>query len=222
MSDSSSYYRLCEMIGNAADSPGRGGNVSVKNEWVEVIKIKSSGQDLKCPNHETTICDLTGTVLSGNKPSMEIGFHLSIMSKYVIHYHPVYLLPWLCSNHDFDFGTTIDYHKPGEDLCEAISRADDTSGIILLKNHGVIIHGNTVEEIVKHHEFIRAKYFMNSDMNYSPDDCIDINNKDLIFNKFVMTMIANYYGLTMLPLTESQQLDLASDTNEKYRMGWMK
>lgn len=149
---------------------GAGGNISVKTD--ESIFIKSSGSYLSevSHTHGYVECDLyrlhtkkytslEETILSGSgKPSMELGFHL-LPSKIIVHIHPSFLLPLLCKgllrmeemiNKYIMQPMIVPYQQPGSELSDYIRYHYANQKIILLQNHGVILLGNTVEEIFKH------------------------------------------------------------------------
>ena len=121
------YRELQKIIGNSLDSPGKGGNISVKDS--NKFLIKASGEDLK---EKHLICTFEDSVFKSSvliknkkfktvdiktKPSMEIGFHTAIKAKYVVHYHPAYVLPFLCSDSFTDFtANVIEPCLPGKDL----------------------------------------------------------------------------------------------------------
>lgn len=148
---------------------GAGGNISVKVE--ESIFIKSSGVFLNevSPTHGYVECDLfqlhqkkytcvEETIKSGSgKPSMELGFHL-LPTKFVVHFHPSFLLPLLCKPMSsieevvvkYNMHSMIvPYRQPGPELSDYIIYHYTNQKIIFLQNHGVILLGNTIDEIFK-------------------------------------------------------------------------
>jgi ribulose-5-phosphate 4-epimerase/fuculose-1-phosphate aldolase len=149
---------------------GAGGNISVKTD--DTIFIKSSGVFLNevSTTHGYVECDLyqlhskkykdiEETIKTGNgKPSMELGFHL-LPSKYIVHVHPSFLLPLLCKpvknieesvfQYDLHF-MIVPYKQPGNELSEYIRYHYANQKILLLQNHGIILLGNTIQEIFKH------------------------------------------------------------------------
>jgi ribulose-5-phosphate 4-epimerase/fuculose-1-phosphate aldolase len=108
------------------------------------------------------------------KGSMELGFHSFLLQypeiNYVCHTHPTNTLKILCSKFSKKFSETrlfpdqvvfngeksclIDYKKPGDDLCQEISKKfkefisfeKKMPKLILLKNHGIITFGKTIDE----------------------------------------------------------------------------
>mgnify|MGYP000170968839 CR=1 FL=1 len=204
------YIKLQELVGNSIDAPGKGGNISVKSDGTMIIK--ASGQDLKNPHH------FASTISHGQfdiKPSMEVKMHENIKSKYVVHYHPVYVLPFLCSDYEFDIGETLDYYAPGDELAEAISNT--TNNIVFLRNHGVVIHAETIEEIKQLYGIIKKKFFIESQKMYTPDDVIDSNSTELWLFREYIRMSAEIKGLKLNHLDDDQQHSLKTDPNEIFR-----
>jgi rhamnose utilization protein RhaD (predicted bifunctional aldolase and dehydrogenase) len=74
-------------------------------------------------------------IINGDlNPSMEIGFHIKLKSKIVVHTHPIFLNIILCSLEsksiiDMLFKDLkykyIDYYTPGYELCNNISKIDE-------------------------------------------------------------------------------------------------
>ena len=164
------YVDICTFLGGFTDLiQGSGGNFSVKNG--NEIMIKSSGKRII----ETTItegyvvCDIVklrdlylehnnntiSTVISGDtntSPSMEVFFHL-IPKKWIIHLHPTFILKKLCTTAWKSYTSnpkylTIPYIMPGIDLSIAICSQYKNEEIILLQNHGIILCGDSLKEIL--------------------------------------------------------------------------
>lgn len=218
------YESLRKIVGNSLDCPGMGGNISVKNS--DLFMIKSSGQDMK-DYHWVTIeseekfsfrynCD---TIETGKlkKMSMEYKLHKILPSKFVVHYHPAYVFPYLCSDYQFEFGTTLDYYTPGEELATALKDAD-AENIIFLKNHGVIIHADTIEEIHTLYNKIKDYFFEKTTVFYAPDDVIDSENTDLYLHRMLAEYIAQKKNLKLNTLSEKDINKLINNDDEKYRM----
>jgi ribulose-5-phosphate 4-epimerase/fuculose-1-phosphate aldolase len=153
---------------------GTGGNISIKND--NKLIIKSSGISLHQVSilNGFTFCDLVDElptfdseyeyinffndkIINGDlNPSMEIGFHIKLKSKIVVHTHPIFLNIILCSLEsksiiDMLFKDLkykyIDYYTPGYELCNNISKIDEN--IIFLENHGLIVCGDDIEKLIE-------------------------------------------------------------------------
>lgn len=213
------YIKLQNIIGNILDCPGKGGNISIKNNLS--IIIKSSGTDLKKEVCASVVVDnkVIGTYINCQltniclKPSMEIGFHKIIPYKYVVHYHPVYILPWLCCKNKINLKPLIDA-LPGKQLMNKIKKYKNKK-IIYLKHHGIILASNSIKEIQANYNKLKKKYFMKNDNTYTPDDIVDKNSEELWIHR---NCIENIAKVNKLKLENYNKYELLNDIDEKYRM----
>lgn len=95
----------------------------------------------------------------GLKPSMEFEFH-AVLNKYVLHTHSVYVNVLTCCAECENFLSRIfvgieyaliPYVTPGFPIAAQILKQFpdyNFPSIIFLKNHGIIIHGNSHEEVL--------------------------------------------------------------------------
>lgn len=212
------YQELKKLINNILDCPSKGGNISVKLK--DDIIIKSSGVDLKSEIDRVSTKDKSfefykkWTEIDYLKPSMEINFHKAIKSKYVLHYHPVYIL-LLQDDLPFD-ADVIDYIKPGSDeLTEAVSKCNKK--IIYLKNHGVILHSDSLQEIKDlYNKLSEFNIFKIIRFNYTPDMVVLENSTDLALHKFIFMVFKNITKIE--ELDQDDVNDLLNDENEMYRI----
>lgn len=212
------YQELKKLINNILDCPSKGGNISVKLK--DDIIIKSSGVDLKSEIDRVSTKDKSfefykkWTEIDYLKPSMEINFHKAIKSKYVLHYHPVYIL-LLQDDLPFD-ADVIDYIKPGSDeLTEAVSKCNKK--IIYLKNHGVILHSDSLQEIKElYFKLSEFNIFKIIRFNYTPDMVVLENSMDLALHKFIFRVFKNITKIE--ELDQDDVNDLLNDENEMYRI----
>jgi ribulose-5-phosphate 4-epimerase/fuculose-1-phosphate aldolase len=167
--DIDDYISMSTLIGSYKELvQGSGGNISVKNDTH--ICVKSSGRLLAetsfnygysiCAINELNECfknnseDTKTTVKDGEPnsvPSMEVFFHL-LPSKWVVHFHPTFLLPLLCTNKwktiKSSYSTAyIPYFTPGLELSSYIHSVYTEERVLFLQNHGVIVCGNTLDEV---------------------------------------------------------------------------
>ncbi len=112
-----------------------------------------------------------------SRVSIEVYFH-AILDKIVLHTHPVMLNTILCSLNAksliksiFGSKNFINYIKPGYQLGLEIqnryiknSLNNDDNSEFYLQNHGLILSGNNVDEIIKRSEMIEklSQKFLNS------------------------------------------------------------
>jgi len=106
----------------------------------------------------------------GSRPSMETGFHVAL-GKNVLHCHSVFANIVLCSTtgrqvienlfsgkpYPFHF---IPYQNPGLNLTNAIkplsTKEQDVPVVFFLENHGMIVSGENVQEVIKIHQEVNA------------------------------------------------------------------
>ena len=176
------YVDLCRRIGPWTDwIQGSGGNFSIKHG--DELLVKRSGARIV----ETTlragwvVCSVAkllacitelnesaeSTQLMGDgKPSIEAFFH-ALPARIIVHCHPTPLLARLCSSTPIvnDGCQWIPYRKPGVQLAKQILdiHTAEKHSIYFLQNHGVIILGNTLEEILERMQWISTTFFSATD-----------------------------------------------------------
>lgn len=166
------FIFLSETIGNEIEMcQNNGGNISVKLSDQHMI-IKSSGFKLKDANKLNAYSILNYKLFLESKidnieefdetikksivsdkykrPSMETGFH-TLLKKYVIHVHPIYITTLLCLKqskkiikniyHNYNYNY-INYYNPGFDLYSNIKSQNKEFDILFLENHGIIVSSN--------------------------------------------------------------------------------
>jgi L-ribulose-5-phosphate 4-epimerase len=157
------------------------GNVSVRIG--DHVLIKPSGvpyTELK--PEDFVVVDLEGNVIEGEKkPSVDTATHLYLYkhldwAKSVIHTHSTFAMVWaileksipvLCTAHADVFGEEIpltEYAPVGsEAIGKAVVKVIGKSGAVLLRKHGVMIVGTSVDDAVKKAIFLeevaKAAYF---------------------------------------------------------------
>ncbi|HEC1728384.1 TPA: class II aldolase/adducin family protein, partial [Campylobacter lari] len=154
------------------------------------------------------------------KPSMEIKMHMVFKNKYVAHYHPVYILPYLCAKeYKFENYETIDFALPGNDLYEALSKSYSyhEKGIMLLRNHGVVIYADKIRDVVDLYNQLKSEFFEQNDFVYTPDDAVDKTNEELWLFRNAMENIAIKKQINLNPLRVSEINKLLNLPDEQYR-----
>jgi rhamnose utilization protein RhaD (predicted bifunctional aldolase and dehydrogenase) len=175
-----------------------GGNVSQKTK--STLWVKASGKYLKDAGlenifTEVNIEDLTdeeilktedfsARVRDSKTPSIETNFHIILKKKYVTHLHSLGSISIgisefsnlsIFANTKISF---ISYTRPGTKLAKAIHNLENAKeNTLVLKNHGVIFSGETVEEIedkiFSFEDFIRT-FLNNYDSNIKCPNWIEI------------------------------------------------
>lgn len=168
---------------------GPGGNISVKQD--DLLFIKSSGSILGNMSYDNGYCMVdnnkcikmvesnidkikTAKVYGYKTPSMETYFH-SFMKKYCVHLHFTLSNVIFCKEipdelTGFDIPyKIIDYFTPGLELAHQIyKKYDDKCDIYFLRNHGVIITSDNMNQVISYYEYI-FDYFnslLNNRYNY--------------------------------------------------------
>lgn len=180
-SDLDDLVEITSKIGNILDAPGYGGNVSVKT--LDGLYIKASGTALREPFqiiHEN----------DSRKASLEIGMHKNSKFKFVLHYHPIYIIP-IISGALLDrfkkFNPKIvEYRTPGEDLSDCTV---GDNNLIFLKNHGVVVQSDSKEECIEIIDDL-AEYKLKIKNYFCPDDFVMKDNPEQILaNAFIENFI---------------------------------
>ncbi|POA32058.1 MULTISPECIES: class II aldolase/adducin family protein [unclassified Pseudomonas] len=184
MSLHESVRQFCSEIGkDPLLVQGAGGNVSWKENDVLWIKASGTwladagDKDIFVPvklDHLTKAlesCDygvVPQTFESAPlKPSIETLLHALMPHRIVVHVHAIEVLAHLVRK-DFELinyptldkalnARTVKYCKPGAELAEAVAnQLDGTSNtrVVFLKNHGVIIGGDSIDEISETLEYL--------------------------------------------------------------------
>jgi len=180
---------------------GQGGNISIKLN--SLIFIKSSGSILGNTSYDngytiTHNSDTYPIIFGFKKPSMEIYFH-SFMKKYVIHLHFILSNIFLCTNREDilkDFTIEykiIDYEIPGKKLANNIYEVYDKEvDLYFLKNHGIIITGDTIEDIINVYNETFVYYNSKLNNRYELELLTFRINKE-INDKFNKTIVCRIY-----------------------------
>lgn len=115
---------------------------------------------------------------SEKRPSMETGFH-AFLGKFVLHTHSVYANLINCSKEGKDIcyqlfpkAIWVDYATPGRSLTIKIRealRSANYPNVIFLQNHGVIVSGESSQEVLNIHEDLNniiQSYFGLNNLSY--------------------------------------------------------
>lgn len=173
------------------------GNVSVRVNDHVIIKPSGVAYSFLKPK-DFVVVDLDGNVIEGDKkPSVDTATHLFLYNKLdwvrsVIHTHSTFATAWaimereipvFCTAHADVFGEKIpitEYAPVGsEAIGKAALRTMGRSGTVLLRKHGVLVAGNSIEDALKKAIFLeevaRASYYAILGTNPTPlaDEEID-------------------------------------------------
>ena len=217
------YETLCRIIGPWTDwIQGPGGNISVKDAAANRIIVKKSGALVSALNNGL-VCDLAAiqqalaasnedvshTVLEGTgKPSIEAFLH-AFPPRIIVHTHPYPLMTALCNYGPIELpninSKTVEYYKPGVPLAQTMSLvyADDTK-VYFLRNHGVVIMGDTIAEILEQMTAI-AKYMFRAPHTDIPlasalfDTMHNLTNHKMLIKPFFTSHILERIFLPYTP-----------------------
>ena len=208
----SSGYQLSEMEENVGYS---------KVNYKKIVDYFKSHLEIKRSDEKEL---LENTLIQGKRPSIETFLH-SITEKYTLHTHPLLINVFTSRKNGmkelksmFPNSLIIDYQTPGiflaKEFFDKFSKLENPqkANIVFLKNHGLIVSGKNMDEVIELHESIletlenklkvNMQAYRNStflfkkledfiennsikDVNYcfSPDSLIYCNKKILLLNK---------------------------------------
>lgn len=148
----SSGYQLSEMEENVGYS---------KVNYKKIVDYFKSHLEIKRSDEKEL---LEGTLIEGNRPSIETFLH-SITEKYTLHTHPLLINVFTSRVNGmeelksiFPDSLIIGYQTPGiflaKDFFDKFSKLDNLQkvNIVFLKNHGLIVSGRNVDEVIELHE----------------------------------------------------------------------
>lgn len=235
--------QMCVELGsNPLLVQGAGGNVSWKEKDILWIKASGTwladaiDEDIFIPTNLSQIktaisegnFDITPTVESKSvmKPSIETLLHALMPHRIVIHLHAIDILSHLvtkdCELHfknklseDLSYAL-VKYSKPGVDLARnvfQVIQSDHKINIVFLMNHGLVLGGESVSEILLILENLinRLKGEINSDNlkcsfvedrnaiarlakhGYVPAECVNFH--ELVINPNLSYLVENKWAL---------------------------
>lgn len=210
---------------------GGGGNTSVKADGH--LYIKASGMPLKEMSAErgwVVLGDNTAT----ERPSMEWPMHQTLTAPWVCHTHSVYLNVFGCmqnNNHALSGYTVLPYIQPGKQLAQMISQIDPQPEIMILRNHGLLVTGKTVQDVLRltltmhqrfadmmPHLFDPTQVTHQTQSVYFPDAAILSGNRDVMAaNSYIEEMILALGGQPQT-LSQSEIEALRDMEEEQYRI----
>lgn len=150
----SSGYQLSEMEENVGYS---------KVNYKKIVDYFKSHLDIKRSDEKEL---LENTLIEGKRPSIETFLH-SITEKYTLHTHPLLINVFTSRKNGmkelksmFPDSLVIDYQTPGiflaKEFFDKFSKLENPqkANIVFLKNHGLIVSGKNMDEVIELHESI--------------------------------------------------------------------
>ncbi|MBI4407873.1 MAG: class II aldolase/adducin family protein [Candidatus Kerfeldbacteria bacterium] len=228
---------ISHTVGNQLDLvQGGGGNTSVKADGT--MYIKASGTPLKAMSESSGWVTIPS---SGDEqhPSMEWPMHL-LLPRVVIHVHAVYLNIYNCQVGGVEKLASlltqfepivIPYATPGQELAASIQQRIQGMNptLLLLENHGVIVCGEHVNEVLARlnaiNDLVKADcspFIVTANppllSSLFPDAAVLEKNTDVqSANAYVHQQIAAL-GCTVQPLPPHEGDKLRAMEQEQYRI----
>ena len=150
----SSGYQLSEMEENVGYS---------KVNYKKIVDYFKSHLEIKRSDEKEL---LENTLIQGKRPSIETFLH-SITEKYTLHTHPLLINVFTSRKNGmkelksmFPNSLIIDYQTPGiflaKEFFDKFLKLENPqkANIIFLKNHGLIVSGKNMDEVIELHESI--------------------------------------------------------------------
>lgn len=150
----SSGYQLSEMEENVGYS---------KVNYKKIVDYFKSNLEIKRSDEKEL---LENTLIEGKRPSIETFLH-SITEKYTLHTHPLLINVFTSRKNGmkelksmFPDSLVIDYQTPGIFLAKEFFNKflklenPQKVNIVFLKNHGLIVSGKNMDEVIELHESI--------------------------------------------------------------------
>ena len=150
----SSGYQLSEMEENVGYS---------KVNYKKIIDYFKNHLEIKRSDEKEL---LENTLIEGKRPSIETFLH-SITEKYTLHTHPLLINVFTSRKNGmkelksmFSDSLIIDYQTPGIFLAKEFFNKflklenPQKANIVFLKNHGLIVSGKSMDEVIELHESI--------------------------------------------------------------------
>lgn len=150
----SSGYQLSEMKENVGYS---------KVNYKKIVDYFKNNLEIKRSDEKEL---LENTLIEGKRPSIETFLH-SITGKYTLHTHPLLINVFTSRKNGmkelksmFPDSLIIDYQTPGiflaKEFFDKFSKLENPqkANIVFLKNHGLIVSGKNMDEVIELHESI--------------------------------------------------------------------
>ena len=173
------------------DGKGRG-LVPVFHKRLGEYLLSEDAQNESEDAHLGAILSCTDQHAPNDRPSMEVWFH-TLLSPYVLHTHSAYVNVLACAHEGSDVFRKImedagvsyiilPYHNPGFELGAALSKElgahKRVPTVILLENHGIIVHGDTARECADIHDLVEEKIKSELGIADTAFAMHDLNNKE--------------------------------------------
>lgn len=152
-----------------ADVSSTSGFVKLNHDWYSSELIKRLDSLTEGEYIELGINALVEGEIQKGRPSIETSLHALLPEKYVIHSHSVYSNILTCSQEGRKWcedklagSIFLDYAAPGIELSKVLLKKIDprekSSKVIFLQNHGLVITGESADEVIEKHEKLNISF----------------------------------------------------------------
>ena len=243
----SSGYQLSEMEENVGYS---------KVNYKKIVDYFKSHLDIKRSDEKEL---LENTLIEGKRPSIETFLH-SITEKYTLHTHPLLINVFTSRKNGmkelksmFPDSLVIDYQTPGiflaKEFFDKFSKLENPqkANIVFLKNHGLIVSGKNMDEVIELHESIletlenklkvNMQAYRNSTFLFKKlEDFIENNIVYLCENRRIKNFIENnsikdvnycfspdsliYCNKKILLLNKNDEMDFLTEEEQNFLLNW--
>ena len=200
----SSGYQLSEMEENVGYS---------KVNYKKIVDYFKNHLEIKRSDEKEL---LERTLIEGKRPSIETFLH-SITEKYTLHTHPLLINVFTSRvsgmeelKSIFPDSLIIGYQTPGiflaKDFFDEFSKLDNSqkANIVFLKNHGLIVSGKNVDEVIELHEKILNTL----------EDRLKINMQAYRNSTYLYKKLENFIENNIVYLCENSRIKSFKENND--------
>ena len=165
---------FCESLFNRGYATGGAGNVSLRLPNGNILATPTGSSLGRLNIDSLSVVNIEGEHLSGDKPSKEVEFHLTIYRERkdfnaIVHLHCTALTAVSCLK-DLDYSNAlkactpyyimrvgqlpvVPYYKPGDErIAQDLKRLAASNSAFLLANHGPVVCGKNITDAVNNAE----------------------------------------------------------------------
>ena len=199
----SSGYQLSEMEENVGYS---------KVNYKKIVDYFKSHLEIKRSDEKKL---LNETLIEGKRPSIETFLH-SITQKYTLHTHPLLINVFTSRvsgmeelKSIFPDSLIIGYQTPGiflaKDFFDKFSKLDNPQkvNIVFLKNHGLIVSGRNIDEVIELHEKVLKKL----------EDSLKINMQAYRNSTYLYKKLESFLENNIVYLCENSKIKSFKENN---------
>ena len=199
----SSGYQLSEMEENVGYS---------KVNYKKIVDYFKSHLEIKRSDEKEL---LNETLIEGKRPSIETFLH-SITEKYTLHTHPLLINVFTSRvsgmeelKSIFPDSLIIGYQTPGiflaKDFFDKFSKLDNPQkvNIVFLKNHGLIVSGRNIDEVIELHEKVLKKL----------EDSLKINMQAYRNSTYLYKKLESFLENNIVYLCENSKIKSFKENN---------